>query len=297
MSITASMVKELRQKTGAGMMDCKKVLVEVNGDMDQAIKLMREKGIAKAAKKAGRVAAEGLVKICLDNNKAAIVEVNSETDFVSKNENFIKFVEDVAKQANKSKSLDIDAFMGEPWHLDSSKTVKEIQTEHIASIGENLNIRRFKTLDTDGKQAAEYIHANGKIGVLVIAKNAEGHEDAIKNIAMQVAAANPKYLNREDVPEDVINAEKDILKNKAINENKPEHVVDKIVMGGVNKMYGEICLLDQGYVKEDKMSVKQYLKSVSPELEIVEFVRFETGEGIEKKEENFAEEVAKQIAK
>jgi len=297
MAITASMVKELRERTGAGMMDCKKVLVEAEGNMDAAIKLMREKGMAKAAKKSGRVAAEGLVKTVVKDGKAAIVEVNSETDFVSKNDAFVAFVENVANQALTTEASDIENFLAEAWHLEPSKDVKTVQTEHIALIGENLNIRRFKTLNTDGNAVAEYIHGGGKIGVLVEVAGANGEAvvEAARNIAMQVAATNPKYVSRDDVDQDFINAETEVLTQQALNEGKPANIVDKMVAGRIQKMLKEVCLLDQPYVKNDDFTVDGYLKSVAPEASIVNVVRFETGEGIEKAEENFAEEVAKQI--
>jgi len=297
MAITASMVKELRTRTGAGMMDCKKVLVETDGDMDAAIKLMREKGMAKAAKKAGRVAAEGLVKTYVADGKAAIVEVNSETDFVSKNDSFVAFVENVAKQAVQTKADSIESFMDEAWHLDTSKDVKTIQTEHVAMIGENLNIRRFEVIDLGGKAVAEYIHGGGKIGVLVTVDGATGDAvvEAARNIAMQVAATNPKYVSRDDVDQDYINAETEVLTNQALNEGKPANIVEKMVKGRIQKMLKEVCLLDQPYVKDDDFTVASYLKSVDANATISRVVRFETGEGIEKKEENFAEEVAKQI--
>ncbi len=297
MAITASMVKELRERTGAGMMDCKKVLVEAEGNMETAIKLMREKGMAKAAKKSGRIAAEGLVRTCIEGNKASIVEVNSETDFVSKNDKFIEFVENVAKQAVNTKASDLEGFLAEPWHLDESKDVKTIQTEHIATIGENLNIRRFEVLDLENKAVAEYIHGAGKIGVLVVVENATGDNvvEAARNIAMQVAATNPKYVSRDDVDEDFINAETEVLTNQALNEGKPANIVEKMVKGRIQKMLKEVCLLDQPYVKDDDMTVAAYLKSVDANAKIAKIIRFETGEGIEKREENFAEEVAKQM--
>lgn len=297
MAITAAMVKELRERTGAGMMDCKKVLVEANGDMDAAVKLMREKGMAKAAKKAGRIAAEGLVKTVVENGKAAIVEVNSETDFVSKNDSFVAFVENVAKHAIQSSAANAEEMMNEPWFLDTTKTVETIQKEHIATIGENLNIRRFQVLNLGENVVAQYIHGGGKIGVLVEIAGGSGDEvvEAGRNIAMQVAATNPKYVSRDDVDQDFINAETEVLTTQALNEGKPANIVEKMVKGRIQKMLKEVCLLDQPYVKDDDMTVAGYLKSVAADAKIVNVVRFETGEGIEKAEENFAEEVAKQI--
>ena len=297
MAITASMVKELRTRTGAGMMDCKKVLVETDGDMDAAIKLMREKGMAKAAKKAGRVAAEGLVKTYVTDGKAAIVEVNSETDFVSKNDSFVAFVENVAKQAVQTKADSIENFMSEAWHLDTAKDVQTVQTEHIALIGENLNIRRFDVIDLDGKAVAEYIHGGGKIGVLVAIEGAAGDAvvEAARNIAMQVAATNPKYVSSADVDQEYIATETEVLTNQALNEGKPANIVEKMVAGRIKKMLKEICLLDQPYVKNDDFTVSSYLKSIDANATIAQVIRFETGEGIEKKEENFAAEVAATI--
>lgn len=298
MAVTASMVKELRTRTGAGMMDCKKVLVEVDGDMDAAIKLMREKGLAKAAKKAGRVAAEGLVTALIEDGKAVIVEVNSETDFVSKNDSFVQFVDNVAKQAINSTATDMDAFFAESWFLDNSKDVKTIQNENIATIGENLNIRRFKVLNVADNNVAAYIHGGGSIGVLVEIAGAEKSAEVVeaaRNIAMQIAATNPKYVSQADVDEEYIKNETEVLTNQALNEGKPAAIVEKMVAGRVKKMLKEICLLDQPYVKDDEHTVASYLKSVSPTASIANVVRFETGEGIEKKEENFAEEVAKQL--
>ncbi len=298
MAVTAVAVKELREITGAGMMDCKKTLVETDGNIEEAIKLLREKGLAKAAKKAGRIAAEGLVKTFVDGDKASIVEVNSETDFVSKNDKFIEFVANVAKQAVQTKASNLEEFLAEAWHLDTTKTVKEIETEHIATIGENLNVRRFEVVDLTNKIVAEYIHGAGKIGVLVVVENASGDaiKEAAKNVAMQVAATNPKYISRDDVDQDFIDAETEVLTNQALNEGKPANIVEKMVKGRVQKMLKEVCLLDQPYVKDGDMTVASYLKSVDANAKIVQIVRFETGEGIEKKEENFAEEVAKQMA-
>jgi len=297
MAVTASMVKELRERTGAGMMDCKKVLVETDGDMDAAIKLMREKGMAKAAKKAGRIAAEGLVRAIVKNGKAAIVEVNSETDFVSKNDSFITFVENVAQQALITEATDIETFLADPWHLDTTKDVLTVQTEHIAMIGENLTVRRFHVIDCEKNFVADYIHGGGKIGVLVEIEGASGDlvAEAARNIAMQVAATNPKYVSRADVDQEYIASETEILTNQALNEGKPKEIVDKMVAGRVQKMLKEICLLDQPYVKDDEMTVASYLKSVAADAKIASIVRFETGEGIEKAEDNFAEEVAKQV--
>jgi elongation factor Ts len=301
MAVTASMVKELRERTGAGMMDCKKALVDNNEDMEKAIEFLREKGLAKAAKKAGRIAAEGLVAayVSEDNKLASIVEVNSETDFVAKNETFRTYVADVASQAANTEATEIEGFLNDKWSKDDSKTVKEVLTEQIAVIGENMNIRRFEKVVADGSFVTSYIHGGGKIGVLV-EMNGEANEASLecaKNIAMQVAAVTPKYISRDEVDADYIEKEKEILKQQAKNENpdKPDNIIEKMIIGRVNKMLKEICLLDQPYVKDGDLTVGKYIASVSKELSIKQFVRFETGEGLEKKEENFAEEVAKQM--
>jgi len=308
MAITASMVKELREITGAGMMDCKKALAETDGDMDKAVEFLREKGLATAAKKAGRIAAEGLVatNVSEDGKVASIVEVNSETDFVAKNEVFRTFVSNVAEQAAATTETDIEAFLAEPWALDTAKTVKEELASMIAVIGENMNIRRFSKLTAEDGVIASYIHAGGKIGVLVQAKtdaSKETVEECLKNVAMQVAALNAKYVSDKEVDQDYIAHEKEILTAAAKNE-KPDandKIIEGMVMGRIKKELKEICLLDQVYVKAEdgKQSVGNYVaefaKANGINLEIVKFVRYETGEGIEKKEENFAEEVAKQM--
>ncbi|WP_058485184.1 translation elongation factor Ts [Defluviitalea phaphyphila] len=304
MAITAKMVKELREMTGAGMMDCKKALTEADGDMEKAVEVLREKGLAKAAKKSGRIAAEGLVKdyISEDGKVGAIVEVNSETDFVAKNEEFRTFVEQVAKQVSMTKSTNIEDFMKEEWILDSSKTVQDVLNEKISVIGENLNIRRFVKFETQEGIISSYIHGGGRIGVLVElnCKNiTDKVKEVAKDIAMQVAAINPKYISKEDVPSDFIEKEREILKQQALNEGKPANIVEKMIEGRLAKNLKEICLVDQPYIKDGDITVGKYLESVSKELgddiTIKNFVRYETGEGLEKKEENFAEEVAKQM--
>ena len=307
MAITAGMVKELREMTGAGMMDCKKALSETNGDMDAAVEFLRKNGQAKAEKKAGRIAAEGIVKTVVKDNKAAIVEVNSETDFVAKNDEFQGFVEAVANQVVDSEAADLDAFMAETWEADTTKTVKDALVEKIAVIGENLNIRRFEKIVSEDGIVVSYIHAAGKIGVLVEAKtenNDERVKEALKNVAMQVAALNPKYVSTDDVPEEYKEHEKEILiaqaKNDPKNANKPENIIEKMITGRLAKELKEICLLEQEYVKaENKETVAKYLEMVSKEVgtpvELKRFVRFETGEGLEKKNEDFAAEVAAQM--
>lgn len=305
MAITAAMVKELREMTGAGMMDCKKALNETNGDMEAAVDYLRKNGQAKAEKKAGRIAAEGLVKTVVKEDKtAAIVEVNSETDFVAKNEEFQSYVTAVAEQAVLSSAQDLDSFLGEPWKLDSSKTVKDALTEKIAIIGENLNIRRFKRIEAKNGCVVSYLHGGGRIGVLVEADTTivnDAVKEALVNVAMQIAALSPKYISSKDVSEEYKEHEKTILLEQAKNENpnKPDNIIEKMIIGRLNKELKEICLLDQAYVKDGDLTVEKYLDKVSKEIgstvTIQQFIRFETGEGIEKKEENFAEEVAKQM--
>jgi elongation factor Ts len=307
MAITASMVKELREMTGAGMMDCKKALNETNGDMEAAVEYLRKNGQAKAEKKAGRIAAEGLCRVLVQDNKVgAVVEVNSETDFVAKNEEFQKFVENVANQAISSDAKDMDAFMAETWKADSSKTVKEALVEKIAVIGENLSIRRFEKLTADNGCVVSYTHGGGRIGVLVEA-DTDVVNDAIKeclvNVAMQIAALSPKYVSQDEVSEEYKNHEKEILleqaKNDPKNSGKPDNIIEKMIIGRLNKELKEICLLDQAYVKDGDLTVGKYVEKVAKEngaaLKVKKFVRFETGEGLEKKEENFAAEVAAQI--
>ncbi|MCI8825116.1 MAG: elongation factor Ts [Lachnospiraceae bacterium] len=308
MEITAAMVKQLREMTGAGVMNCKRALVETDGDFDKAIEVLREKGEATAVKKAGRIAAEGTVlAVVKEDKEAVIVEVNSETDFVAKNEKFRTFVADVAEQIFASSADTVEALSEEAWVKDSSKTVKEELVSQIAVIGENLSIRRFKKINTDGIIVA-YVHGGGRIGVLVEADTDVVNDEvkeALKNIAMQVAALNPKYTRRDEVSEEFIAHEKEILlaqiKNDPKEAAKPEKVIEGIINGRINKEMKEICLLDQVYVKAEdgKQSVAQYVQEVAKatgsNLSIKGFVRFETGEGIEKKEENFAEEVAKQM--
>ena len=308
MAITASMVKELREMTGAGMMDCKKALSATEGDMDKAVEFLRENGLAKAEKKAGRIAAEGIVatNISADGKVAAIVEVNSETDFVAKNDTFQTFVADVAAQVAANDYADVDALLADAWAKDTSKTVKEQLASMVATIGENMNIRRFAKIVANEGVVASYIHAGGKIGVLVEAKtdsNSDAVQECLKNVAMQVAALNAKYTSDAEVDQEYIAHEKEILTVQAKNE-KPDandKIIEGMVMGRIKKELKEICLLDQAYVKAEdgKQSVGKYVESVAKangiNLEIKSFVRFETGEGLEKKEENFAEEVAKQM--
>ena len=308
MAVTAAMVKELREMTGAGMMDCKKALAATDGDMDKAVEFLREKGLAGAAKKAGRIAAEGIVmtKMAADEKTAVVVEVNAETDFVAKNEKFQNYVADVAEQALASDAADMDAFMAEKWAKDETLTVAEALSSQISIIGENMKIRRYEKMTAANGFVASYIHAGGKIGVLVDVEtdvvNDEIREMA-KNVAMQAAALKPLYTNRDEVDADYIEKEKEIL-TVAAKYEKPDandKIISGMVMGRINKELKEICLLDQVYVKAEdgKQSVSQYVAQVAKannaKVAIKKFVRFETGEGLEKKEENFADEVAKQM--
>ena len=310
MAITAAMVKELREMTGAGMMDCKKALNETNGNMDEAVEFLRKNGQAKAEKKASRIAAEGLCRIAVKDDKvAAVVEVNSETDFVAKNEQFQQFVEAVAEQAVNSDAADMDAFLAEAWQADTSKTVKEALVEKVAVIGENLNIRRFEKVVAENGCVVSYVHGGGRIGVIVEAATNvvnDAIKEAMTNIAMQVAALYPKYVATSEVPEDYKEHEKEIISEQIKNDpkmaGKPEKVIEGAVIGRLNKELKEICLLEQVYVKAEdgKQTVAQYVAQVAKEnnaeLSVKRFVRFETGEGLEKKQENFAEEVAAQIS-
>ena len=305
MAITAGMVKELREMTGAGMMDCKKALTETNGDMDAAVEFLRKNGQAKAEKKAGRIAAEGIVKtVVRDDKVAAIVEVNSETDFVAKNDEFQGFVEAVVNQVADNDPADMDAFMAEAWAADTSKTVKDALVEKIAVIGENLNIRRFERVEAENGCVVSYIHGGGRIGVLVVADTDVVNDEiktCLKNVAMQVAAMSPKYVSRNEVSQEFMDHEKEILLAQAKKENpeKPDNIIEKMIIGRLNKEMKEICLLDQVYVQDSDLTVAKYVDKVAKEnnakVTVTKFVRYETGEGIEKKEENFAEEVAKQM--
>ena len=310
MAVTAAMVKELREMTGAGMMDCKKALAATDGDMDKAVEFLREKGLAGAEKKAGRIAAEGIVATALteDEKKAVVVEVNAETDFVAKNAKFQAYVAQVAAQALTTTAADMDAFMEEKWAADETLTVKEALSSQISIIGENMNIRRFKQVVEENGVVVSYIHAGGRIGVLVDVETSvvnDAVKEMGKNIAMQIAALNPKYTSRDEVSADFIEHEKSILMAQIQNDpkesSKPEKVIQGMIQGRINKELKEICLLDQTYVKAEdgKQSVAQYVAQVAKEtgasITVKGFVRFETGEGLEKKEENFAEEVAKQM--
>ena len=309
MAITAAMVKELRELTGAGMMDCKKALGETDGNMDEAVEYLRKNGQAKAEKKASRIAAEGLCTVVVKDDKtAAVVEVNSETDFVAKNETFQQFVKAVAEQAVESDAADMDAFMEEKWNEDATKTVKEALVEKVAVIGENLKIRRFEKVVATNGCVVSYVHGGGRIGVIVEAETAvvnDAVKEALTNLAMQIAALNPKYVSRDEISEEYIAHEKEILLAQIMNDpkesQKPEKVINGMIEGRVSKELKEICLVDQVYVKAEdgKQTVAKYLdevsKAVGTPVSVKRFVRFETGEGIEKKQEDFAAEVAAQM--
>ena len=298
---TAKDVKELRDRTGVGMMDCKKALVSADGDMDKAIELLREKGLAVAAKKAGRIAAEGMVTAIVDREKkvGVLLEVNAETDFVAKNEKFQNFVSGVAKTILEQNPADVDTLMNMNYD-GTDATVDATLKDLILVIGENMKIRRFARLEGD---CVSYVHGGGKIGVLVKfdtdLAGTEGFEECGKDVAMQIAAAAAQYMNKEDVPEDVVAKEKEILTAQAMNEGKPQNIAEKMVMGRINKFYKEVCLSEQPFIKDDKMSVGKYVedcaKKLGGSIKMVSFVRFEKGEGLEKREDNFADEVASMI--
>ncbi|QXE20547.1 translation elongation factor Ts [Clostridium sp. 001] len=302
--ITAQMVKELRERTGAGMMNCKKALNEANGDTEKAIEILREKGLSAAAKKSSRVASEGLVKtyISEDGKIASIVEVNCETDFVSVNEDFVGFADNIAKQTALTSATTVEELEKEKYIADDTKTVKDALVDLIAKLGENMTLRRFKKFSVSKGLIESYIHGGGRIGVLVkleCENESPVLKEVAKDVAMQVAAANPLFLDKNTVDSDALEKEKEIYKVQALNEGKPEKIVDKIVMGKVQKYYKENCLVNQVWVKDSDFTIDKYLKDkskeVGAEIKISDFVRFEKGEGIEKKEENFAEEVRKQM--
>lgn len=302
MAVTAALVKELRERTGAGMMDCKKALVETDGDIEKAIDYLREKGIMKAQKKAGRIAAEGLVRVAFGegNKTASIVEVNSETDFVAKNEEFIEFVEDLAKEVLAKGNMPMEQFVAEPF---GEGTVQETLTAKVAKIGENLSIRRFAKVEEDGVVYVGYTHGGGRIGVIVgIKTDAAADEIAAvgKDVAMQVASMNPKFVNEDGVDPEYLENEKKILTEQVLNEGKKPEMVERIVAGKIKKELKEVCLLDQPFVKDGDVSVQQYVanaaKEIGKDMEVVSMIRYEVGEGIEKKEDDFAAEVAAQVA-
>lgn len=302
MQITAKMVSELRERTGAGMMDCKKALVQAEGDMEKAIEILREKGLAAAAKKAGRVAAEGVVEtyITEDGKVGAVVEVNCETDFVGKNEDFVKLAKNLAKQAALSSANTVEELVEEKYIEDENVTVKEAITALIAKLGENMSLRRFERFNVGNGVLMDYIHGGGRIAVMVQVEGTTNDvaKEVAKELALQIAAANPLYLVKEEVPQDVIEKEKEIYKQQALNEGKPEKVVEKMVEGRIQKYFKEVCLLEQLWIRDQDKTIRKFVeekaKEANAELTVKKFVRFEKGEGIEKKEDNFVEEVMKQ---
>lgn len=291
MEITAKMVKELREKTGAGMMDCKKALQATNGDIDKAIDYLREKGIASAAKKADRIAAEGVTTIKVEGNTAVILEVNAETDFVARNDLFLGYVDNLANHLLKNKPKSVDEALEQK--MEDGSTVSEFINAAIAKIGEKITLRRFALLEkTDNDAFGAYQHMGGRISALTLLEGTTD-EDVAKDVAMHVAALNPKYVKREEVPQTEIDHEKEILKKEALNEGKPEHIVEKIVAGRLNKFFEEVCLIEQKFVKDPDLTVSKFVESHNATVKT--FVRYEVGEGLEKREENFAEEVRKQM--
>ncbi|EOD8189081.1 translation elongation factor Ts [Staphylococcus aureus] len=290
-TISAKLVKELRKKTGAGMMDCKKALTETDGDIDKAIDYLREKGIAKAAKKADRIAAEGLVHVETKGNDTVIVEINSETDFVARNEGFQELVKEIANQVLDTKAETVEALMETT--LPNGKSVDERIKEAISTIGEKLSVRRFAIrTKTDNDAFGAYLHMGGRIGVLTVVEGSTD-EEAARDVAMHIAAINPKYVSSEQVSEEEINHEREVLKQQALNEGKPENIVEKMVEGRLRKYLQEICAVDQDFVKNPDVTVEAFLKTKGGKL--VDFVRYEVGEGMEKREENFADEVKGQM--
>lgn len=302
--ITAKMVKDLRERTGAGMMNCKKALSESNGDMEKAIEVLREKGLAAAAKKAGRIAAEGLVVTYISDDKkvGSMVEINCETDFVSVNDTFVNFANTIAKQASNTNANTVEEFVKEKYALDETKDISQALTDLIAKLGENMAVRRFKKFSVEKGLIESYTHGDGRIGVLVkleCDKESEILQEVAKDVAMQVAAVNPIFLDETSVDKDVLEKEKEIYKTQALNEGKPEKIIEKMVLGKVKKYYKENCLVDQVWIKDSDLTISKYLQNKSKEIgstiKIADFVRFEKGEGIEKKQEDFAEEVRKQM--
>lgn len=294
MAISASMVKELREKTGAGMMDCKNALVEADGNLEKAEEILREKGISKASKKSGRIAAEGLTAVYSEGNNAALVELNCETDFVAKNQDFQTFVSDLAKHALQHNTASVEEALAKPFA--GGKPLQEVLSEKIATIGENMSLRRIAILNkSDNGVFGEYLHMGGKIGVLLVLENSSNRELA-KDLAMHVAASNPKYVSRDEVSQDEIEKERNILRNQALNEGKPENIVDKMVEGRLGKFFEDFCLLEQSFVKDPDKKVSKLLAE-NGGAKVEGFIRYEVGEGIEKKEDNFAEEVMAQVKK
>ncbi|MEH7435918.1 translation elongation factor Ts [Neobacillus drentensis] len=293
MAVTAQMVKELREKTGAGMMDCKKALTETDGDMEKAIDFLREKGIAKAANKADRIAAEGLTSILVDGNEAVILEVNSETDFVAKNEAFQALVKEIAEHLLKNKPATVEEAAAQT--MENGATVADHINAAIAKIGEKLSLRRFAVVSkTDNDAFGAYLHMGGRISVLTVLEGTTD-ADAAKDISMHIAALKPKYVSRDQVSQEEVERERQVLTQQALNEGKPENIVAKMVEGRLGKYFEDVCVLDQTFVKNPDQKVRQFVESKSATLR--EFVRYEVGEGIEKREDNFAEEVMNQVNK
>jgi elongation factor Ts len=293
MAITAQMVKELREKTGAGMMDCKKALTETDGNMDNAIDYLREKGIAKAAKKGDRIAAEGLTLIAVEGNEAVILEVNSETDFVAKNEGFKTLISELANHLLAKKPANVEEALTQT--MDNGSTVETYINEAIAKIGEKLTLRRFSIVSkTDNDAFGAYLHMGGRIGALTVLEGTTD-ENAAKDVAMHIAAVNPQYVSRDEVSEEETAREREVLTQQALNEGKPEKIVAKMVEGRLSKYFEDICLLDQSFVKNPDLKVKQFVESKGGAVKA--FIRYEVGEGIEKRQDNFAEEVMSQVKK
>lgn len=304
-AVTSAMVKELRERTSAGMMDCKKALVESDGDMDKAIEWLREKGLSQAAKKASRIAAEGVVAQYTneDATVGVIVEVNCETDFVAKTDNFLNFANNVAKHIALANPADVDALLAQKFVDDETKTVSDLVSEATVAIGEKISIRRFARYETVG-EVSTYIHMLGKVGVLVEVstdKKCGEVKNFAHDLALQIAAAKPEAVRREEVDASKLEKEKEILRAQALNEGKPEKIVERMVEGRIEKYYKEVCLLDQPFVKDGDKSIKglmaEVAKASGANLDIVRFTRFERGEGIEKRQDNFAEEIAAQMKK
>jgi elongation factor Ts len=291
MAITAQMVKELREKTGAGMMDCKKALTETDGNMDQAIDYLREKGIAKAAKKNDRIAAEGLTFVEVAGNDAVLLEVNSETDFVAKNEGFKELISALAKHIVANKPESVEAALAQT--MPNGETVETFINHAIAKIGEKISLRRFELVSkTDADAFGAYLHMGGRIGVLTVVEGTT-NEEVAKDVSMHIAAINPKYISRDAVSQEEVEHERQILTQQALNEGKPENIVAKMVEGRIGKYFEEICLLDQSFVKNPDVKVGQFVKTAGGTVK--SFVRYEVGEGLEKREDNFAEEVMNQV--
>lgn len=307
--ISAKVVMDLRGRTGCGMMDCKKALAACDGDIEKAIDYLREKGLAKAAKKQSRIAAEGLVGayVCEKCNTGALVEVNCETDFVANTDNFKNFCKNIAKHVALSNPTDVDALMNQKFVDDESKTITDLVSDATVSIGEKISIRRFARYETKAGVVETYIHMGGKIGVLLLVENnnpdtfgAEAFRAFYHDVALQIAAAKPSYVRKDEVPTEALNKEREILRAQALNEGKPEKIVDKMVEGRIEKYYKEVCLLEQPFVKDGDKSISKLMgevaKEIGAELNVVSFERFERGEGIEKRKDNFAEEIAAQMA-